>query len=323
MEREPKIAIVVPCYNEEQALPLTLPVLKEILNRLSTEKKISADSYVLCVDDGSRDNTWNDIEKFHKENPGFVKGISLAHNRGHQYALLAGLMTVMDHCDAAISIDADLQDDPEAICRMVDEFRNGAEIVYGVRSSRETDTWFKRTSAHGFYSFQKSMGLETIYDHADYRLMSNRALHLLSEYGERNLFLRGIIPMIGLKTATVNYARNPRVAGESKYPLGKMLSFSIDGITSFSARPMRWIFLTGLFILLADVLIALYVLGSYLFGATTLPGWTSLMLSVWFLGSLILISIGVVGEYIGKIFVEVKNRPRYAIGRSLLGDEKD
>lgn len=313
----PRLAIVIPCYNEEQALPITAHALLDLLDRMAEQKLVRDDSYLLCVNDGSRDATWNTIEKLHAADPR-VKGISLAHNRGHQNALLAGLMTAIDRCDIAVSIDADLQDDPEAIIGMVNKYRDEkAEIVFGVRSSRESDTWFKRATAHGFYSFQNKMGLETIYDHADYRLMSNRALQLLAEYGEQNLFLRGIIPLIGLKTAIVTYARNPRVAGESKYPLSKMLSFSIDGITSFSARPMRWIFMTGLSLLVIDILVALYVLGSFCFTSNVVPGWTSLMLSVWFLGSLILIAIGIVGEYIGKIFIEVKNRPRYAIEKSL------
>lgn len=313
----PKIAIVVPCYNEEQALPLTAKELQSLLDRMTAEQLIDGKSYILCCNDGSKDDTWNVIKSLHSAD-NRVKGISLAHNRGHQNALLAGLMTVIDNCDAAVSIDADLQDDPEAIVEMVKQFAEGKEIVFGVRSSRQTDTWFKRTTAHGFYNFQDLMGLETIYDHADYRLMSNRALKLLAQYGESNLFLRGIIPQIGLKTGIVKYARNSRVAGESKYPLSKMLSFSIDGITSFSARPMRWIFMTGLGLLLIDILVALYVLGSYFFEQEISPGWTSLMLSIWFLGSLILMSIGIVGEYIGKIFIEVKHRPRYAIADTLL-----
>ena len=226
-------------------------------------------------------------------------------------------MTAKDNCDAAISIDADLQDDPNAIVEMVKKFREGKEIVYGVRSSRKTDTWFKRTTAHAFYSFQNVMGLETVYDHADYRLMSRRALELLSQYGEENLFLRGIVPQIGLDTDIVKYERNVRVAGESKYPLSKMLSFSIDGITSFSARPMRWIFMIGLILLVIDVFVAVYVLFAFVKN-NAVSGWTSLMLSVWFLGSLILMGLGIVGEYIGKIFIEVKNRPRYAIKDYLL-----
>ena len=309
------ISIVVPCYNEEAALQHTMPQLLNILNRLSDEGKISSESFVLCVDDGSRDKTWDEICRLHDQDPR-VKGITLAHNRGHQYALLAGLMEVRDRCDAAVSIDADLQDDPNAIIEMVDAFLDGKEIVYGVRASRATDTWFKRTTARAFYKFQASMGLQTVYDHADYRLMSSRALDILSQYGESNLFLRGIIPQIGLPTAIVKYDRHERVAGESKYPLKKMLAFSVDGITSFSARPMRMIFFVGLTLLLIDIIVALYVFIAY-FGDTAMAGWPSIMLSVWFLGSLILMAIGIVGEYIGKIFVEVKARPRFNIKSTL------
>lgn len=313
--KPPIIAIVVPCFNEEKALPITVKTLLTLLEQITTKRLVSSNSFILCCNDGSIDNTWSIIEELHKAD-NRVKGISLSRNCGHQHVLLAGLMTVKNMCDAAISIDADLQDDPGAIEQMVSSFHHGNEIVYGVRSSRSTDTWFKRTTAHVFSSFQKSMGLETIYDHADYRLMSQRALEMLSQYSESNLFLRGIIPQIGLKTDIVKYERKERVAGESKYPLKKMLSFSIDGITSFSARPMRWIFLTGLVLLVLDVIVALYVLISY-FGHPTLSGWPSIMLSIWFLGSLILMSIGIVGEYIGKIFVEVKHRPKYFIKESL------
>ncbi|MDE6309880.1 MAG: glycosyltransferase family 2 protein, partial [Muribaculaceae bacterium] len=293
--------------------------LSGILNRMVDEQLIDRDSYVLMVNDGSKDGTWQVIEDLHRSNPLLYKGIDLAHNRGHQNALLAGLMEVINHCDAAISIDADLQDDPLAMIEMVKRWHEGAEIVYGVRSSRETDTWFKRTTAHAFYSFQRSMGVDTVYDHADYRLMSQRALILLSEYREVNLFLRGIVPQIGLTTAIVEYKRGVRAAGESKYPLSKMLSFSIDGITSFSARPMRLIFLTGFTFLLITLLVAVYVFVAYLTGRT-IAGWSSLMLSVWFLGSLILMGIGIVGEYIGKIFLEVKARPRYTIRQRLTED---
>ncbi len=310
------LAIVIPCYNEEQALPITAEKLLRLLDRMAAEGLTAPDSYLLCCNDGSRDRTWKVIEELHLRDKR-VKGINLAHNRGHQNALLAGLMTVRGHCDAAVSIDADLQDDPEAIVKMVKEFHKGKEIVYGVRSSRDSDTWFKRTSAHAFYSFQKNMGLETVYDHADYRLMSDRALKLLSEYGESNLFLRGIVPQIGLDTAIVTYPRAERVAGESKYPLKKMLSFSIDGITSFSARPMRWIFMTGLVLLAVALLVTIYVFISYFYSDHIEAGWASLMLSVWILGSMILIAIGIVGEYIGKIFNEVKHRPRYAIRDTL------
>ncbi len=312
----PVIAVVVPCYNEQEALPISLGRLSEVIDMMVAKEIASSSSYILCVDDGSRDRTWEVISEAH-ERSSRIKGIALAHNRGHQYALLAGLMTVMNACDAAISIDADLQDDPLAMIEMTEKFNAGAEIVYGVRSSRETDTWFKRSTAHAFYRFQASMGLDTVYDHADYRLMSSRAIGLLSEYGESNLFLRGIIPQLGLQTATVMYSRAVRVAGESKYPLSKMLSFSIDGITSFSSRPIRIIFFVGLALLLLDVAMALYVFSAY-FGHEAIPGWTSLMLSTWFLGSIILMALGVVGEYIGKIFIEVKRRPRFALRDKLL-----
>lgn len=296
-------------------MPITAKRLLALLDTMSAGQLISPDSYIMCSNDGSKDRTWEVISELHKSD-NRVKGISLAHNRGHQNALLAGLMAVMNRCDVSVSIDADLQDDPEAIIKMVEDYRKGIDIVYGVRSSRDTDTWFKRTSAHAFYSFQKKMGLDTIYDHADYRLMDNDALRLLSEYGEKNLFLRGIVPSIGLKSSIVTYARSERVAGESKYPLSKMISLSIDGITSFSAKPMRMIFLTGLILLVLDLIVALYVLVSY-FRHVTISGWSSLMLSVWFLGSLVLIGLGIVGEYIGKIFIEVKNRPRYAVAEEI------
>lgn len=307
----PMLAIVVPCYNEEQALPLSLPRLMQVLADLKAEGSIDPASFVLCVDDGSSDRTWEVIRRLHADDPN-VRGIALTHNRGHQYALLAGLMSVRDDCDAAVSIDADMQDDPLAIREMVTKFREGSDIVYGVRRSRSTDTWFKRNSARAFYRLQNSMGLQTVYDHADYRLMSRRALDILSQYKEQNLFLRGVVPMIGLDTAIVYYDRAERVAGTSKYPLKKMLAFSVDGITSFSAKPLRWIFFTGMLLLLLDLLVAVYVLIAFFVG-NAVSGWSSLMLSVWFLGSLILMAIGVVGEYIGKIFTEVKARPRYNI----------
>ena len=311
----PLLAIVIPCYNEQEALPVSIPALLALIDEMAAQGLVRPESYILCSDDGSRDDTWDTIERFHQSDKR-VKGIAQAHNRGHQYALLAGLMAVTDKCDAAVSIDADLQDDIRAIVEMVEHYLNGDDIVYGVRSSRATDTWFKRTTAHAFYRFQKTMGLDTIYDHADYRLMSNRALHLLSQYGESNLFLRGIIPSIGLRPSRVTYARAARVAGESKYPLKKMIDLSIDGITSFSAKPMRMIFMTGLLLLVITLGVAVWVLIAY-FTHRTISGWSSLMLSVWFLGSLILMGIGIVGAYIGKIFIEVKQRPRYAIDRTL------
>lgn len=311
----PVIAIVIPCYNEEEALPISVARLTELLDRMATDELASPESYIMCSNDGSRDRTWNVITELHAADKR-VKGISLAHNRGHQYALLAGLMAVRDRCDAAISIDADLQDDPEAIVKMVQEFRKGKEIVYGVRSSRASDTWFKRTTAHGFYSFQKMMGLNTIYDHADYRLMSNRALDMLSDYGESNLFLRGIIPQIGLDTSVVTYERHERVAGESKYPLAKMLSFSIDGITSFSTAPLKFITFAGLAMTLVAVFIIVYALYEHAIGRT-IEGWTSILVSMWLIGGVITTGVGITGVYIGKIYTEVKRRPRYFVDKKL------
>ena len=316
MNKVPQISIVLPCFNEAEALPITSQVLLTLLDELIEEQLIDSSSYILCCDDGSIDDTWNIIKSVHKQDKR-LKGISLAHNKGQQNALLAGLMTVMDNCDAAISIDADLQDDPNMIKLMIKEYINGKEIVYGVRSNRDVDSWFKRTSAHLFYKFQQKMGLETIYNHADYRLMSNRALHFLAEYNESNLFLRGIIPQIGLESSVVKYHRDERVAGNSKYSLRKMISFSVDGITSFSAKPMRMIFGIGFILILLDIIVAGYVLFSY-FSNNTISGWTSLMLSIWFLGGLILMSIGIMGEYVGKIFIEVKHRPKYAIKETLI-----
>ena len=307
----PVIAVVIPCYNEQEALPISIPRILGILDEMANRGIASAESFILCSNDGSRDSTWSVIARLNKEDSR-VRGISLAHNRGHQYALLAGLMDVRDKCDAAISIDADLQDDPRAMIEMVEKFRDGAEIVFGVRGSRATDTRFKRLTARGFYKFQHLMGLETVYDHADYRLMSARALDILSQYRESNLFLRGIIPQIGLTTATVVYDRDSRVAGESKYPLSKMLSFSVDGITSFSSRPIRYVLMLGVVFILIDIVIAIYVLYNYFHGHTV-PGWSSLMLSIWFVGGSVLIGLGIVGEYVGKIFNEVKQRPRYNI----------
>lgn len=315
MKKEPVIAVVLPCYNEADVLPVSVPRMLEVLGRMVSQRLISGDSFIMCCDDGSKDATWNVINSLHATD-NRVKGLSLAHNRGHQNVLLAGLMTVKDRCDAAVSIDADLQDDPEAIVDMIKEFIDGKDIVYGVRNDRSSDSWFKRITARGFYKFQNAMGLETVYDHADYRLMSRRALSLLGEYRERNLFLRGIVPQIGLSSSKVYYQRHERVAGESKYPLVKMLNFSIDGITSFTSTPIRWIFFIGMLFLGLDLLIGMWVLIAY-FTDHAISGWSSLMLSLWFIGSLILISIGIVGEYIGKIFTEVKARPTYAIREEL------
>lgn len=304
-----KIAIVVPCYNEEEMLPETTRQLLGIAERLKTE--CLADATLLYVDDGSRDRTWELIRAHAAENP-CVHGLKLAHNRGHQQALWAGLDWASEHADAAISIDADLQDDVEAILSMVREFQNGMDIVYGVRKVRTTDTWFKRVTAQGFYRFVKWLGGDILYNHADFRLMSRRATQQLLKYRERNLFLRGIVPLIGYKTAQVYYDRAPRTAGESKYPLSKMLNFAVDGITSFSIKPVRLVLcMGGIFILIALAMF-IYVLYSY-FSGRAVTGWASMILSIWFVGGCVLVGLGVVGEYIGKIYIEVKDRPRYNI----------
>lgn len=311
--RPPRVSIVVPCYNEEEMLPLSVPTLDAILRECIDEGLASEDSFILLCNDGSKDSTWDIIRKLHRENP-LVKGLTLTRNRGHQQVLVAGLESAVAHgADVTVSIDADLQDDPRKIIEMLRLYlREGCEIVYGVRNDRTSDSWFKRTTAEGFYKFQHAMGLQTVANHADYRLMSRRAVEMLLAFGESNLFIRGIVPQIGLRTATVEYQRTARTAGESHYPLAKMLSFSIDGITSFTARPMRMIFVLGFVLLLIDIAVALWVLISY-FMHETISGWSSIMLSIWFLGSVILMALGIIGEYIGKIFIETKRRPRYFV----------
>ena len=315
-KERPTVAFVVPCYNENQVLRQSMARLLEALDGMCLSGIISDASFVLCVDDGSKDDTWQIIESLHLNN-NRIKAIRLSHNRGQQNALLAGLMTARTLSDAAITIDADLQDSLEAAAEMVLLYREGYDIVYGVRASRKSDSFFKRTSARAFYRFQSRMGLETIYDHSEFRLMSRKALDILSEYPERNLYLRGIMPAIGLRHTTVSYDRSPRLAGETKYSFMKLVSLSVDAITSFSARPMRIIFLIGLILLVADIGVAIWVFMSH-FAGKAMSGWSSLMLSVWFLGSFILISLGIIGEYVGKIFNEVKRRPRYSIQEDLL-----
>lgn len=310
-----RLAIVMPCYNEQETLPRTLDVITGCLDSMVAGGIVSPDSYVLCVDDGSRDGTWDIIRGAHGSDAR-VKGIMLAHNRGQQSALVAGMETVMDRCDVCVTLDADLQDDPTVIPQMIAEYDKGADIVFGVRSSRDTDTWFKRNSAQGFYRVMRGFGIETVYNHAEFRLMSARALRLLAEYGERTIYLRGIVAQLGLRQATVSYPRAPRTAGESKYSMGKLIALAADGITSFTARPMMWILKTGLLLMAIDIIVAIWALGAYISGHAV-SGWTSLILSLWFLGSLILISIGVLGVYIGKIYIETKQRPRYAVETEL------
>lgn len=306
-----KLYMVIPCYNEQEVLPETSKRLKEKLSTLVKAGKIDPESRIIFVNDGSKDRTWEIIRRLHEEAPVFG-GVNLSRNRGHQNALLAGLMTVKDHADMAISMDADLQDDINAIDEMVEKYLNGTDIVYGVRSSRAKDTFFKKATAEGFYKLMNTMGVNTVFNHADYRLMSKRALDGLAEFREVNLFLRGIVPMIGYSTDVVYYERGERFAGESKYPLGKMLSFAIEGITSLSTKPIRMITFLGFFIFLVSIGILIYSLVRHFMGAT-IVGWTTLMVSVWAIGGLILLSLGVVGEYIGKIYLETKARPRFLI----------
>ena len=305
------LSIVVPCYNEEEMLPITFESLGAKLKDLIDKKKISPDSFMLFVDDGSKDKTWELIEEENKKNP-MVRGLKLAGNVGHQFALTAGLISAKDISDISISIDADLQDDIEVFDRMVDLYHEGNDIVYGVRNKRKTDTFFKRFTAQSFYKVMNFCGAKTIYNHADFRLMSKRSLEQFSQYSEENLFLRGIVPLIGYKTACVYYDRKVRVAGESKYPLKKMLALAIEGITSFSVKPIRFIMLLGFISDILSFAAFVYALVSY-FVFTVEPGWTSLIVSIWFLGGVQLISVGLIGEYIGKIYMEVKRRPRYNV----------
>lgn len=312
----PRLAIIIPCYNEQAILPHSLEVIGSILQSLIDSGEVSDSSFILCVDDGSRDATWQLIAQAHDADPR-IKGILLAHNRGQQFALIAGMDAVTDMCDICITLDADLQDDPNAIPAMIKAYRDGAEIVFGQRSSRERDSWLKRTTSHAFYSLQRAMGIETVSDHAEFRLMSHRALQLLAQYGERSIYLRGIIAQLGLKTAIVQYPRAERTAGESKYSFRSLLSLAAVGVTSFTAKPISWILNTGLLLLFIDIIVAIWALISWMSGYAV-SGWTSLILSVWFLGSLTLIAIGIVGLYIGKIFLEVKQRPRYAVESKLM-----
>ena len=306
------LAVVVPCFNEEEVLTETHRRLTDLINRLINDKKIDCGSFMLFVNDGSRDRTWDMIEQFHLSGGSRVRGVKLAGNVGHQNALMAGLHVAKEHADMVVTIDADLQDDVDAISSMVDEYDKGADIVYGVRRSRKTDTWFKRTTALTFYKLMQKLGVKSVYNHADYRLMSRRAVEQLCRYRERNLFLRGMVPLIGYSSAVVYYDRAERFAGESKYPLKKMLNFAVDGITSFSVKPVRMVLALGVFFVLISFIIFLYVIISYLCGDTA-QGWSSLILSIWFVGGMILIGLGTVGEYVGKIYIEVKDRPLYNI----------
>ena len=315
-----RLAIVVPCYNEEEMLPLTTKELTGVLSDLITKQKIASDSYILYVDDGSKDSTWELIRKFHEEEKK-VFGLKLAGNVGHQNALTAGMLNAMEHADIMISIDADLQDDTAVMEEMVDKFHEGKDIVYGVRNDRKKDSFFKRTTAQMFYKVMAAFGVKTVYNHADYRLMSKRALQEFSKYQEINLYLRGVMPLIGYETDCVYYERKERVAGESKYPLKKMLALAWNGITSFSVKPIDFITALGGFLIFLCVIAAVYAIVSYCNGHTV-PGWTSLILSIWFLGGMQLVAIGMIGQYIGKIYIEVKHRPRYNVETYLNHDNE-
>lgn len=308
--------LVVPCYNEEPVLPETVRELTKKLNSMIQSGLVSQESRMVFVNDGSKDRTWELIEEYHETNP-LVSGIKLSRNRGHQFAVLAGLMTVKEHCDMAITLDADLQDDIDVLDEFVRKYKEeGCEIVYGVRNSRETDTFFKRFTAESFYRLMSGMGVDIVFNHADYRLMSRKALDALAEYKEVNLFLRGVVPLIGYKTGTVEYARKERAAGESKYPLKKMLSFAMDGITSFSIKPIRMITMLGVLAFIASIVMAVYTVVGFFMG-TTVSGWASIIISIWGFGGLILIALGMIGEYIGKIYMETKARPRYLVEKFL------
>lgn len=310
-----KLYIVVPCYNEVAVIDETAKRLDKKLRYLIRENIVSPDSRILFVDDGSKDDTWSKIEHINNRNKVFG-GIKLSRNRGHQNALLAGLIEAKEHADVVISMDADLQDDIDAVDGMLGEYYAGSDIVYGVRSSRRSDTFFKRSTALAFYRLMKRMGVDAVYNHADYRLMSARALHELEKFDEVNLFLRGIVPLIGFKTSTVEYVRSERFAGESKYPVRKMLSFAIDGITSFSVKPIRLVMSVGVAVSIMSVIILIYSLVQYVLG-NTVSGWTFTIFSIWLLGGIQMVSLGVIGEYIGKIYSEVKKRPRFIIEKNI------
>ncbi|WP_028504748.1 glycosyltransferase family 2 protein [Ruminococcus sp. FC2018] len=310
-----KLYIVIPCYNEEEMLPITAKALLEKMQELVSEEKIHPDSKVMFVDDGSKDKTWEIITKLYGAIPYFT-GVKLSRNKGHQNALLAGMNTAVNYADIIISMDADLQDDINAIDGFLEKRAQGCEIVYGVRSSRDKDTQFKRGTARGYYKLLSKMGVEITYDHADYRLMSKKAVLALAEFKEVNLFLRGLVPMVGFKSDTVKYVRNERQAGESKYPLKKMISFAIEGITSLSIKPIRFITFLGFFIFFVSIIMLIRFLITWAIG-NAVPGWSTIVISIWAIGGLQLLSIGVIGEYIGKIYLEAKARPKYIIETNL------
>lgn len=307
----PTVYFVIPCYNEEEVLEETVKRLTAKFDAMQAQGLANEKSRMLLVNDGSKDRTWEIITRLHKENR-YVEGVKLAHNRGHQNALLCGLMTAMPLCDCAISLDADLQDDVDALDKFVQKYLEGCDVVYGVRNKRDTDTWFKRTTAEGYYKVLRLLGVDVVFNHADYRLMSRRALEGLSEYKEVNLFLRGMVPLIGYKSDYVYYDRHERFAGESKYPLKKMIALALDGISSFSVKPLKLISNFGIIVSILSVFGLLYALISY-FAGWAVSGWTAIVCSIWLLGGLQMLCLGVVGGYVGKIYSEVKARPRYRV----------
>ena len=311
MEPKPILWMVIPCYNEEQVLPMTAPLFLNKLNALIGKGRISKNSRILFVNDGSRDKTWQIICDLAKRDEHYI-GICQSRNRGHQNAVLAGLMEAKDQCDITISIDCDGQDDVNAMDQMIEEYWNGCEVVYGVRSKRETDTWFKRTTAEGFYKLMNALGAEVVFNHADYRLVSSRVLQHFADYGEVNIFLRGMFPLVGFKSASVYYERSERMAGESKYPLKKMLALAFNGITSLSVKPITLITGFGVIVSLVGLLIAIWAIVEAILG-TTVAGWASTICVVCLLGGIQLISLGIIGQYIGKTYMETKHRPRYII----------
>lgn len=310
-----KLYLAIPCYNEEAVLYDTTEKLTRKFDEMIANGKITADSKIVYFDDGSKDRTWEIITELHTSNK-YVNGIKMSRNRGHQNTLLGGLMTIKDQCDCTISIDADLQDDINAFDKMIEDFKNGSDIVYGVRSKRETDTAFKRMTAQSFYKILSALGAEVVYNHADFRLMSKRALNALSQFKEVNLFLRGLVPLVGYKSTVVEYERSERLAGESKYPLKKMLGLAWDGVTSLSMKPIRMITSLGAIVFCISILILIYSFVMWCIGQTV-SGWTSTVVSIWAIGGLQLLAIGIVGEYIGKIYMESKNRPRFIVEEEL------
>ena len=314
-----KLYLAIPCYNEEEVLPDSAQKLLKKYDDLYAAGKITADSRIIFIDDGSKDKTWEIIERLHEEDKRFG-GIKMSRNRGHQNALLGGLMTLRDKCDAVISLDADLQDDIDAIDKMVEQYENGYDVVYGVRSSREKDSFFKRFTAEGYYKVLDKMGAKIVFNHADFRLMSARALDSFSEFNEVNIFLRGLVPMVGYKSTIVEYERKERLAGESKYPLKKMLALAWEGITSLSVKPLRFITVMGVIAFMVSIGMLIYFLVRFFTGHTVV-GWASLAVSIWALGGLQLLSMGILGEYLGKIYLEAKHRPRFIVD-SYLNDEE-